>query len=1825
MSNPLVAPVKETSAMAGVPLLEDATGLKDAIESKNWAAVAIGAVGTALDVLTAVMDPFGAIFAAGVGWLMEHVGPLKQALDALTGNADEISSQAETWTNVAKELEAVSADLGDLVKKDLENWQGEAADSYRKRAADTSALIASAQKGSEGAASGVKTAGEIVAAVRSLVRDTIADLVGHLISWALQVLLTAGIGMAWVGPQVAAAVAKTASKITQITTRLVKAFKALIPLLKKAGTLFEDAGKALKGLKGGKNAPTHTPKDINVKTEGTRSGPGGNEGTHTSGAEGGGGHHGSTGNTGNTHTSSSESGHEGGGQGGSGSHETGGNDVHTSSTQQPRGNQNPAEHHTDPKEVRDCGDPIDVATGAVFLVQEDLRLPGMLPLTVERTHRSSYRSGGFFGPTWSSTLDERLEVRDDGLHYAAPNGVLVRFPFPRDIEAVATDDGPYFALRRITTGFIVGDPQSNVIRYFTGDPDARTLRLHTLADSSGNRIVFRYEDGVPVEMEHSGGYRVSIDSADGLVTALRVPDEPVAVREYRYDSARRLVEVVDAVGTSHKFRYDADGRMVRWDDVNGRWYSYQYDSDGRCVRARGDGGYLDTELSYDRENLVTTVTDSLGAVRRFQLNDQLKVIAETDPLGNTSTTEYDEYGRVTASVNALGHATRWEYDEVGNVVAVTRPDGTRLANEYDERGLPISTTGPSGDVWRYEYDEQGSLAKEIDPAGGVTAYTYDPVTGAVATRTDALGGVTRIESDAAGLPTAITAPDGAVTRYRYDALGAIASITGPTGAFVERVRNAAGDLVQQRNADGSVSKFGFKAVGNVEESVDPRGGVHRVEYGAFGLPLSEQDPDGGVRRFGYDTELRLTTVTNERGLVWRYEYDRAGRVVAETDYNGRILRYGYDAAGQLVRRVNAAGQAIALEYDALGRLVRRAADDDVAEFAYDHADRMILARNGETEVRFDYDASWQLVSESINGRVVRSQYDALGRRTGRRTPSGAESSVGYDSADRPTAITTAGRTLRFEYDAAGQETVRRLFAGTAPVAELRQHWTSTGKLRGQTVLRGDTTVQQRDYRYLPDGNLYATGDLLAGPRSFEVGPGGRVSAVQGPDWRETYGYDAAGAITEAAWPGDPAAAGTRTYRGTLVESAGETCYAHDAEGRVVVRERRGQRWEYQWNSASRLTGVRTPDGTVWRYRYDALGRRVAKQRLDQSGAVAELIEFAWDHYQPAEQVHSVPGRPQVATVWDWLPDSDQVLAQTERTLGERSGERFHAVVTDLVGAPAELLDGAGALAGHQRTSLWGSVVAEDGTARTQLRFPGQYYDPETGLHYNMHRYYDPETGRYLSHDPLGLGPSPDSLAYVDNPNAMVDPLGLTASAPVGPCPKKLAEMQRQQQQQQAAANASRTNNKRKRGNTTSGQPPAKKAAKEPKNPPGTFGDKSNEAARIGDAHGYKVDGQQTNQLEHAGLHKAAAEDGSGAARKRSDEKTLENAGFGYYESHDFHRMHPGTGSGKQMHTSGFTGGKTHDEHQLTYAHAQRQAYERKDTSGLLQLNQMGYSHMEGKYTRPTYQVPGRQPHDTYVSPQEKVYHGDDPKHVHHPDFHDPKHGIHTYGTDTRPVPGKQHPDGSEVRERIENTPEQRQASADAYKQRAEDAKAEQARRDDLNEHRSEIENGNDAARKKELKDFDDEQRWMRGSEDSYHRMVDEMYAGGKGMPYVPAPGSKAHADMTASGDSFARTDPLTAGGRAEAHLAYEQRRTGEYPKGSADELLDKWGFQAPKDKNDPMYKRWENGDYDPPELRGHDGNTPISDAKRAEMKAMEEKALAQQTRALELDENNGGL
>ncbi|WP_262386960.1 RHS repeat-associated core domain-containing protein [Streptomyces sp. TRM49041] len=190
--------------------------------------------------------------------------------------------------------------------------------------------------------------------------------------------------------------------------------------------------------------------------------------------------------------------------------------------------------------------------------------------------------------------------------------------------------------------------------------------------------------------------------------------------------------------------------------------------------------------------------------------------------------------------------------------------------------------------------------------------------------------------------------------------------------------------------------------------------------------------------------------------------------------------------------------------------------------------------------------------------------------------------------------------------------------------------------------------------------------------------------------------------------------------------------------------------------------MEAPGNVHWHYLYDALGRRIAKQRLNSDGRCEETTSYCWDGAQVAEQYtdHTI-------LVWDYA--GMYPLAQRESKTDDAQREidrRFFAIVADLSGSPSELIAPDGQIAWRSRTTAWGDTQwNRDSTAYTPLRYPGQTFDPETGLHYNVNRYYDPGLGRYLTPDPLGLAPSINHYAYVPNPFTQADPLGLAGCDP----------------------------------------------------------------------------------------------------------------------------------------------------------------------------------------------------------------------------------------------------------------------------------------------------------------------------------------------------------------------------------------------------------------------------------------------------------------------------
>ncbi|MEU8985196.1 putative T7SS-secreted protein [Streptomyces sp. NPDC048558] len=1038
------------------------------------------------------------------------------------------------------------------------------------------------------------------------------------------------------------------------------------------------------------------------------------------------------------------------------------------------------------KKCKWFGDPIDMATGRMALPQTDVTLPAKLPLVFSRQFESSYEAGRWFGPKWTSTADQRLEIDAEGVIFIRENGALLAYPHPAPgVPTLPLEGGRYPLTVDAYGDYAITDPAAGRTWHFAapgGDGNGIAL-LEQITDRSGQWLTFEYDDeGAPTAIVHSAGYHLTIETTEGRITALSLADSTadsggdVELVRFGYDEQGHLAALTNSSGTPTRFTNDELGRITAWTDTNNSSYHYVYDDQGRCTSQSGDAGHLRNTFTYGDIDPRTghrtiTATNSLGHSTRYLVNSDLQVVGETGPDGATTRTTYDRYERPLTVTDALGRTQSYAYDEAGRMVMAVRPDGRYSSVGYDDRGLPVAIAGPDGTHVTQQFDEFGNRTAVTDASGITTRFVYDDL-GHLASVTDATGATSTVRCNTAGLPLEVTDPLGAVTRYERDAFGRPTTITDPTGAVTRLEWTVEGRLSRRITADGATEAWTYDGEGNCTSHTDAMGAVSRYEYTHFDLMSARTGPDGVRYEFDYDTELHLTQVTNPQGLTWSYEYDAAGRLIAETDFDDRRLTYEHDSAGQLTASTTASGQSICFDRDVLGRVVRKGAAGAVTTYAYDATGGLARAVGADAVLTLQRDDSGRLMSETVNGRTLTYTYDVLGRRTGRTTPTGASSTWTYDAAGNHTELTTSGHTLAFTHDAAGRELTRHI----GDTLTVTNAFDPLGRLTKQELTGpGDTRLQHRAYTYRADGNLTGIDDGLNGPRRFDLDAAGRVTAVHAANWTESYAYDAAGNQTRAAWPDSmpgQEATGERTYTGTRITRAGNVRYKHDEAGRITLRQktrlsRKPDTWRYTWDAEDRLTSVVTPDGTTWRYRYDPLGRRIAKQRLAADAeTVLEQVDFTWDGTTLCEQTTHTPDSDQSAITLTWEHQGLHPLTQTERkhltdAPQEEIDQRFYAIVTDLIGTPTELVDEHGDIAWHTRRTLWGTTTwNRSATAYTPLRFPGQYFDPETGLHHNYFRHYDPETARYLAPDPLGLAPAVNPATYVHNPHTWTDPLGL---------------------------------------------------------------------------------------------------------------------------------------------------------------------------------------------------------------------------------------------------------------------------------------------------------------------------------------------------------------------------------------------------------------------------------------------------------------------------------
>lgn len=1043
-------------------------------------------------------------------------------------------------------------------------------------------------------------------------------------------------------------------------------------------------------------------------------------------------------------------------------------------------------------------EPVNLITGEVVVQQHDFTVSGRLPLPWHRYYESHDAFTGIAGAGWRTLADTGMEiVQNKGKHTATvyfANQVATFNHLP-DTEGWAnrTYDKQYghafylkdanHAIIRTRAGLEYGFNFPEDWRKRAPAPHATlvlAIRLFTLSDLNSNAWHFEWS----TESMHDGTTLCITEWWANQPTGRAVHCAPGAQTGrvgritlcdthgfhhtlvcYEQDRNDDLVAVRDALDKPHYFEYAGGPHaslhlMVRHTDRNrlSFYYTHRKHADGkwRVDHAWGDNELHAYRFAYDLEYLETIITDASGHESVLQYDDRQLPILHIDSAGGMRSYMYDAQQRTTAEVDEGGNATQWEYDERGNVLAEIRADYSTVRTEYDENSRAVKITDPENGVWQQEWNERGNLVRQRTPLGLTTQYEYDDK-GQLVKVTDAAGNVTQLAWDSKGYLAAMTDAQGGVTRLEHDARGKLVSQQNPGEPEPTiYVYGARGWLTACIRPGREPVKYAYDNRGDVIRYTDELNQVTTFEYGGPGKLQSRTSPDGSVTHYHYDTEERLIGITNAVGHTWHLERDAAGKVITERDYWGNTKCYGYDAAGKLARVEDSAGKVTQVQYDRMGRIVQRSCAAEEEHFSWNDRGQLTEARNATGKVTREYDADGKLTreqqeQEGFTGTIV-NHYDAAGllHKQQRTMQVGTvrhqqQLTYGYDALGRMQTVQLDNREpVKLSRDKAGRLSQVEFGDGLAhhlsydEAGRLMRHETHAKQplythtrygydALGRQILKVDSHLGEDNYVYDPLDRIHTHTDPLGKIRQFMHNANGDAILHE-----------------------------SRTEEGgRLICHESGVNWRTDAAGQVVIRSGATNEDQYlEWDEFGRLKSLKPRHGH-WHYRYDALGRRLCKQ----NEANGDCTWFLWEGNRLVGEVQRTTGAgaepEQVFQVRFYVYHQQSLaplLMQDSGWQGARdkpAQPKVYAYQSEPNGAPARLCDAQGNTVWEGHYAATGRVdYFGDRTVRQTLRLQGQYFDEESGLHYDRQRYFDPLNGQFISLDPAGLrgGLNPYELA-----------------------------------------------------------------------------------------------------------------------------------------------------------------------------------------------------------------------------------------------------------------------------------------------------------------------------------------------------------------------------------------------------------------------------------------------------------------------------------------------
>ncbi len=1018
------------------------------------------------------------------------------------------------------------------------------------------------------------------------------------------------------------------------------------------------------------------------------------------------------------------------------------------------------------------GCPVSMVTGEELLTLTDGKLDGILPFEWTRLYRTSaveVDCGLGFG--WSHSLAHRLSVSGDSVVWIDHENRSTTLPLPTVSRPAITNS---LAEAAIYLGSL---PDELVLSQGSRFYHFRDGVLTAISDAYDNRLrISRNYLGQIERLDNGVGRSLFLRYALGRIVAVDyqverdVDDGPfVWVREqnvvsYAYDNFGRLVSATNAVGESEVYRYDEQHVILERGLAGGASFFWEWERSGkaaRCVRHWASFSQMDTRYAWD-DNGQVTVFNADGSQEVYVHDQRARLVQRVDPDGAEHFKSYDEKGRLTVEQDPLGAITAYQYDEAGRLVALFPGNDEPTTYEHDNGFVRVVRRGEA--VWKYERNDQGDVTRRTDPDGHSTDYSYNK-RGQLTQVWLPDHSCHRLVWNERGQLLEEQLPNGGIKRYRYDDLGRKISLEDEHGALTQFEWNHVGRLVQIVLPSGDTRKYTYNAYGKITSERDELGHVTRYEY-ADGLHLISRriNADGTQVKYRYDNvRLLLTEIENEVGETYRLQYHANGLLQQETGFDGQRTAYLYDLNGNLQEKTEHGDDGSQLvthyERDYAGRLVRKALPDgNRVDYAYDRQGNLLSVEDGHWALAYEYDSQNRLTAEHQGWGTLRYGYDACGQLQNLRLPDSNRVAFNHGKGGHLVTVELNGETLTSHLFKAGQEHQRQQGQLIS-----HYHYDDQQRLHAHAVTQQQHTLYQRHYDYDKSGNLTRLLDTHKGDHHYHYDPLNRLTrANHSQGEQERFGHDPAGNLLMQNRPGPDIVAGNRL----MIQ--GDHHYDYDAFGNLI-RERRGKGHqlvtEYRYDCQHRLIGIKKPNGQTASYRYDPFGRRISKT-VDST-----TTEFFWQGDRLIAEHQTDRHRSYL-----YEPDSFRPLALLEG-FGPKETKAYHYQL-DHLGTPQELTDPNGEIVWSAHYRAYGEISRLDiGKVDNPLRFQGQYFDQESGLHYNRHRYYNPDIGRYLTPDPVKLAGGINAYQYAPNPTGWVDPLGLS-SCPGGDGCKQGAISQR---------------------------------------------------------------------------------------------------------------------------------------------------------------------------------------------------------------------------------------------------------------------------------------------------------------------------------------------------------------------------------------------------------------------------------------------------------------